>query len=103
MNVIKKRNLIVINQLVKFENLENISVVNLKFTYNATEVILDYLSPLCKKCKNQYSIDDTQRFLNLLFSLTPLEDDKDDITFNPEPLIANILIKETINYILEQI
>ena len=72
MNVIMKYNPIVINHLVfkktvkthKFENLEDIPVVKLKFrpitdqtaafTYNAAKVILNYASLLCK---NQYSID----------------------------------------------
>ena len=58
------------------------------------------LSPLCK---NQYSIDDTQRFLNLLSSLPPLQDGKDDITYDLQPLFPNIMIEETINYILQQI
>ena len=72
MNVVMKYNPIVINHLVfkktvktpKFENLEDIPLVNLKFrpitdqtaafTYNAAKVILNYASLLCK---NQYSID----------------------------------------------
>ena len=90
MNDIKKNNAIVINHLLfkktvkthKFENLEDIPVVNLKFrpitaqtatfTYNAAKVILNYASLLCK---NQYSID-TQRFPNLLSSVPPLQDGK---------------------------
>ena len=61
---------------------------------------IGYLSPLCKK---QYSIDDTQRFLNLLSSLPHLQDGKYDIAYDPQPLFVSILIEETINYILQQI
>ena len=53
----------------KFEDLKDITVANLKFrpiidqtgtfTYNAAKVISDYLRPLCK---NDYSINDTQKF-----------------------------------------
>ena len=53
----------------KFETLEDINVVNLKFqtiiyqtgmfTYNAAKVVSDYLRTLCK---NEYSINDAQNF-----------------------------------------
>ena len=51
---------------------------------------------------NQYYIDDMLRFPNWLSSLPPLQDGK-DITYNPEPLFVNILIEDTINYVLKQI
>ena len=70
------------------------------FTYNAARVILDHLSYLCK---NQYSIDDTQRFSNLLSSYPPLQDGKEDVRCNPGPLFVNIPIEKSINNILEQI
>ena len=57
----------------KFEILDDITVVNLKFQpiidqtgtfmYNAAKVISDYLRPLCK---NEYSINDTQTFPSML-------------------------------------
>ena len=56
-----------------FETLEDITVANLRFwptidqtgtfTYNAAKVISDYLWPLCK---NEYSINDTQKFPSML-------------------------------------
>ena len=59
-----------------FETLEETTVANLKFrpitnqtgtvTYNAAKVISDYFRPLCK---NEYSINDTQKFLSILFSI----------------------------------
>ena len=61
---------------------------------------MHYLSLLCK---NQYPIDDTQRSPNLLSSYPPLQDGTVDVTYNPGLLFVNILIEESINYILEQI
>ena len=66
----------------KFETLEDINVVNLKFgpiidqtgtfTYNAAKVILDYLRPLCN---NEYSSNDRQIFPSMLSPIPPLQDD----------------------------
>ena len=71
----------------KFESLENITVVNLKFRpiidqtrtfmYNLAKVISDYLTTLCK---NGYSINDTQNFSSMLSSIPPLQDDEDDVS-----------------------
>ena len=57
----------------KFETLEDITVENLEvlliidqtgtFTDNAAKVISDYLRPLCK---NEYSINDAQKFPSML-------------------------------------
>ena len=38
------------------------------FIYNVAKVILDYLRPLCK---NEYSINDTQKFPSMLSSILP--------------------------------
>ena len=94
----------------KFEILEDITVENLKFrpiidqtgtfTYNAAKVISDYLRPLCK---NEYSINDTQKFPSMLSSIPPLQDDEEDVSYDVESLFTNILIEETINYIIDQI
>ena len=94
----------------KFETLEDIIVANLKFrpiidqtgtfTYNAAKVIPDYLRPLCK---NEYSINDTQKFPSMLSSFPPLQDDEEDVSYDVESLFTNIPIQETINYIIEQI
>ena len=94
----------------KFETLENITTTNLKFwsiidqtgtfTYNAAKVISDYLRPLCK---NEYSINDTQKFPSMLSSILPWQDDEEDVSYDVESLFTNILIEETINYIIDQI
>ena len=88
----------------------NINVANLKFrpiidqtgtfTYYAAKVISNYLRPLCK---NEYSINDTQKFPNTLSSTPPLQDDEEDVSYDVESLFTNIPIEETINYIIEQI
>ena len=64
---------------------------------NATKVISDYLRPLCK---NEYSINDTQKFQ--LSSLPPLQGDEEDVSYNVESLFTNIPIEETINYVIDQ-
>ena len=94
----------------KFETLEDITVANLKFrpiidqtgtlTQNAAKVISDYLRPLCK---NEYFINDTQKFPSMLSSIPPLQDDEEDVSYDVESLLTNIPIQETINYINEQI
>ena len=94
----------------KFETFVDITVANLKFrsvidqtgtfTYNAAKVILDNLSPLCK---NEYSINDTQKFPSMLSSIPPLQDDEEEVSYDVESLFTNIPIQEKINYIIEQI
>ena len=70
------------------------------FTYNAAKVISDYLRP---SHKNEYSINDTLEFSDMLSSIPPLEDDKEDVSRVFESLCTNIPIEETINYITEQV
>ena len=75
----------------KFESLENIIVVNLKFRpiidqtrtfmYNLAKVISDYVATLCK---NGYSINDTQNFPSMLSSIPPLQDDEEDVSYDFE-------------------
>ena len=92
-----------------FENLEGITLANLKFwpiidqtgtfTYNARKVISYYLIPLGK---NEYSIIDTQKLLSMISSISTLKDDEEDVSYDFEPLSRNIPIEETINYNVEQ-
>ena len=60
----------------------------------------DYLRLLCK---NEYSINDTQKFQNMLSLIPPLQDDEEDVSDDVESLFTNILIEETVNYITDQI
>ena len=94
----------------KFESLEGIAIANLKFrpiidqtgtfTYNAAKVISDYLRPLFK---NEYSINDIQKFPNIISSIQPLQEDEEDVSYYVESLFTNIEIEDTINYIINQI
>ena len=94
----------------KFENLKDITPQNLKcrpiidqigtFTYKAAKVISNYLKPLRQ---NEYSISDTQQFPDMLSNLPPLSEDEEDVSYDVEFLFTNIPIKETIDYIIEQI
>ena len=70
------------------------------FTYNVAKVISDYLRPLCK---NEYFINDTQKFPSMLSLIPPLQDDEEDVSYDVKSLFTNILIEETINYIIKQI
>ena len=93
----------------KFETLEDITVPNLKFwtiidqtgtlTYNAAKVISDYIRLLCE---NKYSINDTQKFWSTLSSISLLQDEKENVSYDVESLFTNIPIEETANYIIEQ-
>ena len=84
----------------KFENLEDITLANLKFrpiinqigtfTYNVTKVISDYLRPLCK---NEYSLNNIQKFPNMLSSVLPLQDEEEDVSYDAESLFINIPIE----------
>ena len=73
---------------MKFEKLEDIIAANLKFrpiieqtgkfTYNAAKFISDYLRPFCK---NEYSINDTQKFPSMLSSILPLQVDEEYVLY----------------------
>ena len=39
----------------------------------------------------------------MLSSISPLQDDEEDLSYDVESLFTNIPIEETINYIIEQI
>ena len=47
------------------------------FTCNAVKSISDYLRPLCK---NEYSINDTQKVPSMLSSVSPLQEDEEDVS-----------------------
>ena len=64
------------------------------------QVILDYLIRLCK---NECSINDTQKFPNMLSLIPPLQDDEQDLSCDVESLFTNIPIEATINYMIDQV
>ena len=94
----------------KFNDTNDITINQLKFrpiidqtgtyTYNAAQVISQYLKPLCK---NEFTIEDTQSFSKTIRDLPPLEDEEEDVSYDVESLFTNIPIEETVNYILDQI
>ena len=65
--------------------------------YDVAKIISDYLRSLCK---NQYSIDDMQKFPNVLTSIPPLQDDKKEVSYDVDALFIEQLL---INYIVKQI
>ena len=69
------------------------------YTYNAAQVISNYLKPLCI---NEYNIKDTLQLPQLLKDLPPLKDHEEYISYDCKYLLTNILVKETIDYVLEQ-
>ena len=66
----------------------------------AAKVVSDYLRPLCK---NDYSINDKQKFPSMLSAIPRLQDDEEDVSHDVESLFTNFLTQETINYIIEHI
>ena len=53
--------------------------------------------------ENPYTIRNTQDFLSILIAERPLETDTDCLYYDAKSLFTNILVKETINYILAEI
>ena len=95
----------------KFENLYNITLEQLKlqpiitqngtYTYNAAQVIGDYLKPLISH--NDYIIKNTQDFPKMLKVQPPLAEDEEYVLYDVVSLFTNIPIHDTINYIIKKI
>ena len=93
----------------KFDNIDDINLDQLKFqpildqtrtyTRNAAQVISNYLKHLCII---EYNIKDMLQFPQFLKDLPPLKDDEEYVFYDVESSFTNILLKETIDYILEQ-
>ena len=94
----------------QFNNIENINAEEFKFrpiidqtgtfTYNCSKVIAEYLKPLCH---NEYSIKDIQCFPEMLRDLLPMNNHEEYASNDEDSLFTNILLKKTIDYILEEI
>ena len=54
------------------------------------KIISDYSRPLCK---NEYSINDTQKFPSMLSSIPSLQDDEEDESYDVESSFTNIPIQ----------
>ena len=70
------------------------------FTYNAAQVITNYLKPLCQ---NNYKIANTQSLPSMLKEQTPLILDEEYVLDDLESLFTNIPVDETISYIIYEI
>ena len=53
--------------------------------------------------QNEYSISDTQQFPDMLSNLPPLKDDEENVSCAVYSLFTNILLKDTIEYIIKLI
>ena len=95
----------------KYDNISNITVDSLKFRpiiaqtgtcmYNAAQVISEYLQPLY--AENEYIIHNTQDFPKLIQAEPTLEPNEEYVSYDVESLFTNVPVKETIEYILDEI
>ena len=95
----------------KFDDINDVTVDSLKFRpitaqtgaymYKTVQVISEYLKPLYEN--NSFIIKNTQDFAQLLREQTPLEENEEYISYDVESLFVNVLIHDTIKYILEEI
>ena len=95
----------------KFHNNNQISLDELKFrpiiaqngtcTYNAAQVIAEYLKPLYSD--NEFIIANTQEFAKLIQQQQPLKSDEEYVSYDVESLFTNVPVMDTINYTLDQI
>ena len=93
----------------QFQSVDDINLQDLKLRpiidqtgtcyYNTGKVIAKYLQPLTI---NEYVITDTQTFPSMLENI-PLTDDEEDVSYDVESLFTNIPIKDTIDYVCDQI
>ena len=95
----------------KFDNIADITVDNLKFcpiiaqfrtyTYNAAQVIANYLKPLCGN--KEYIIQNTQEFAKITREQDPLKSNEQYVSYNVESLFTNVPVHETIEYVINEI
>ena len=68
--------------------------------YKTGKVISKYLKPLTK---NEFVIKNTQKDFPAMLNNIPLSQDEEDVSYDVESLFTNILIKDTIDFICEEI
>ena len=95
----------------KLDNTADITVDNLKFrfiiaqsgtyTYNTTQVIANYLKPLCNS--NEYIMRNTQEFAKIIREQDPLKSNEQYVSYDVESLFTNVSVHETIEYIINEI
>ena len=86
---------------ITVENLKLRPIIDLTATYtcNTSKVIENYLRPLSK---NQCTISDTLKFLELLKSADP-NANHEDVSYDVESLFTSITVTKTIEYFLKRI
>ena len=94
----------------KFDNTADITVDNLNFrpniapsgtySYNASQVIANYLKPLC--INNEYIIQSTQEFSKIIHEQHPLKYNEQCVSHYVESLFTNFPVHETIEYIINE-
>ena len=92
-----------------FNNLSDINVANLKlrpitdhtgtYYYKTGKVISKYLKTLTK---NEFIINNTQDFPAMLNNV-PISEDGEDVSYDVESLFTNISIKDTLDFICEEL
>ena len=70
------------------------------YTYGAAQVIYQYPKSLYK---NEFTMEDTQSFSKKITDFPPLENEEQDVSYDVESLFNNMPLKETVDYILDQI
>ena len=95
----------------KFEDINNINPELLKFrpiiaqigtcTYKAVQVVAKYLQPLISE--NPYIITNTQHFPDMIKQQPPLKENEEYVSYDVESLFTNVSVRETIEYIIDQI
>ena len=93
----------------KFVSMDDITVDNLTLrpiidqtgthVYKASQVISSYLEPLTQ---NKYVINNTLDFPDIIKN-APLQEDQEDVSYDVESLFTNIPVRETIDFILDEI
>ena len=69
--------------------------------YKTVQVILEYLKPLYENI--DFIIKNAQAFAQLIGEQPPFEENEECISYDVESLFTNVLIHDTIKYILEEI
>ena len=69
-------------------------------TYNAIKVISQYLKPVYN---DECIIEDTRFFTKLIKEMPTLKEDEEHVSHDIESLFSNIPIKDSNDYILDQI
>ena len=93
----------------KFSDLSEITSESLKFrpiisqvgtcTYNAAQVISEYLKPLVND--NVFILANVQDFATIIKEQPPLSSDEEYVSYDVESLFTNVPLHDTINYILD--